>query len=78
MSPKGDIRGLPGGRLFGVTRGERVKTVGIAKQLTPRRCIDRTAFPQTLYTPPMLVQCWASIADVGLTLKQHWGNVSFE
>ena len=51
---------------------------GIAKQLTPRMCIDRTAFPQTLYTLPMLVQCWASVSDVGLTLKQHWVNVSFE
>ena len=26
----------------------------------------------------MLVQRWASVADVGLTLKQHWVNVSFE
>ena len=34
--------------------------------------------PQTLYTPPLLVQCWASVADFGLTLKQHWVNVSFE
>ena len=39
-------------------------------------CIDRTAFPQALYTPPMLIQCWASVADVGVTLKQHWVNVS--
>ena len=23
----------------------------------------------------MLVQRWASVADVGLTLKQHWVNV---
>ena len=34
--------------------------------------------PQTLYTPPMLVQCWASVADFGLTLKQHWVKISFE
>ena len=34
--------------------------------------------PQTLYTPPMLVQCWASVADFGPTLKQHWVKVSFE
>ena len=33
---------------------------------------------QTLYIYPMLAQCWASVADVGLTLKQHWINVSFE
>ena len=28
-------------------------------------------FSQTLYIYLMLVQCWASVADVGLTLKQH-------
>ena len=43
--------------------------MGIAKQLTQRACIDGTAFPQTVYTTPMLVQCWASVADVDLTLK---------
>ena len=26
----------------------------------------------------MLVQCWASIADVDLALKQQWVKVSFE
>ena len=26
---------------------------------------------------PMLVYCWASVADGGPTLKQHWFNVSF-
>ena len=31
-----------------------------------------------MYTPPMLVQCWASVTDVGLTLKQHWVNTWFE
>ena len=35
-------------------------------------------FSQTLYIYLMLVQCWASVADVGLTLKQHWINVSFD
>ena len=35
-------------------------------------------FSQTLYTSPMLVQCWASVADVGLTLKQRWVSVSLE
>ena len=33
--------------------------------------------PQTLYSPPMLVQCWASVADFSLILKQHWVKVSF-
>ena len=26
---------------------------------------------------PMLFQCWASVADGGLTLKQHWINVYY-
>ena len=24
------------------------------------------------------IQCWASVADVGLALKQHWINVPFK
>ena len=40
--------------------------------------LGRRTFSQTLYIYLMLVQCWASVADVGLTLKQHWINVSFE
>ena len=31
---------------------------------------------QTPNTHPMLVQCWASVADVGPTLIQHWISVS--
>ena len=42
------------------------------------RLLGRRTFSQTLYIYLMLVQCWASVADVGLTLKQHWINVSFE
>ena len=38
----------------------------------------RRTFSQTLYIYSMLVQCWASVADVGLALKQHWINVSFK
>ena len=38
----------------------------------------RRTFSQTLYIYLMLVQCWASVADVGLALKQHWINVSFK
>ena len=46
---------------------------GNAKQLTPRMCIDRTAFLKHC----TLCQCCfnvgrASVADVGITLKQHW------
>ena len=41
-------------------------------------CIDKTVFSQTLYTLPILVQCLASVANVGVTLKQHWVDVSFE
>ena len=26
----------------------------------------------------MLFQCWASVADAGPTLKQHWPSVSFQ
>ena len=40
--------------------------------------LGRRTFSQTLYIYSMLVQCWASVADVGLALKQHWINVSFE
>ena len=32
--------------------------------------LGRRTFSQTLYISPMLFQCWDSIADVGLTLKQ--------
>ena len=64
-------------------------TAGIWKLLDPQFCIHkchtnvlrllgRRIFSQTLYIYLMLVQCWASVADVGLTLKQHWINVSFE
>ena len=27
------------------------------------------------YISAMLVQCWASVADVGITLKQRWVSV---
>ena len=30
----------------------------------------------TRYTDPLLVQCWASVADDGPTLNQHWAGVS--
>ena len=33
-------------------------------------------FQQTRYTDPMLVQCWASVADAVPTLNQHWFNAS--
>ena len=36
------------------------------------RLLGRRTFSQTLYIYLMLVQFWASVADVGLTLKQHW------
>ena len=38
----------------------------------------RRTFSQTLYIYSMLVQCWASVVDVGLGFKQHWINVSFK
>ena len=31
---------------------------------------------QTRYTDPMLVQCWASVADDGPALNQQWVSVS--
>ena len=40
--------------------------------------LGRRTFSQTLYIYPMLVQYWASVADAGLTLIQHWVNVLFE
>ena len=38
----------------------------------------RRTFSQTFYIYSMLVECWASVADVGLPLKQHWINVPFK
>ena len=40
--------------------------------------LGRRTFFQTLYIYSMLVQCWASVADVCLALKQHWINVPFK
>ena len=40
--------------------------------------LGRRTFSQTLYISAMLVPCWASVADVGLTLKQRWVRVSLE
>ena len=36
----------------------------------------QTATQQTRGIRPMLFQCWASVEDVGPTLKQHWVNAS--
>ena len=36
-------------------------------------CFDITR--QTRYVHPMLIQCWASVADGGPILNQHWVNV---
>ena len=47
-------------------------TVGMWKLLDPK------LVSQTLYICSMLGHCWASVADVGLVLKQHWINVSFK
>ena len=51
-------------------------TAGMTKLADPKLVL--TTFSQRMYTSPMLVQCWASVADVGLTLKQHWLIVSLE
>ena len=37
--------------------------------------LARRTFSQTLYICTMLVQCWASVADFGLTLKQRWVSI---
>ena len=61
--------------------GSNVKDVGpmLYKCYTNVLCLlgGRT-FSQTLYIYAMLVQCWASVADIGLAFKQHWINVSFK
>ena len=31
---------------------------------------------QTRYIEPMLVYCWADVADDGPTLNEHWFNVT--
>ena len=38
----------------------------------------RTSIPETetRYVYPVLVQCWAIVYDAGLTLNQHWVNLS--
>ena len=54
-------------------------TAGMWKLLDPKFVLTcRITFSQTLYIYSMLVQCWASVADVALALKQHWINVSFK
>ena len=39
-------------------------------------CTARPAAQQTRGIEPVLVLCWASVADGGLELDQHWVNVS--
>ena len=57
----------------------RRRWAGLYKGYTNVLCLlDRRTVSQTLYISPMLVQCWASVADVGLTLKQRWVSVSLE
>ena len=63
------------------TNVEDVEDVGptLYKCYTNVLCLlGRQTFSQTLYIYSMLVQCWASVADVGLALKQHWINVPFK
>ena len=31
---------------------------------------------QTRHVNPMLVECWASVLDVGPILQQHWVDIS--
>ena len=50
-------------------------TAGMLKLLDPKLVLT---FSQKFYIYSMLVQCWASVADVGLALKQHWINVPFK
>ena len=38
-------------------------------------CISVEAAQQTRDVRPMLIQSWASVADGGPTLNQHWANV---
>ena len=51
--------------------------VGSTSKTLGRRCINVIQC-YTMYISPMLVQYWASVADVGLTLKQCWVSVSLE
>ena len=39
-------------------------------------CTARPAAQQTRDVEPVLVLCWASVADGGPELDQHWVNVS--
>ena len=77
----GQARGRHAGANF-MQCGTNVENVGpmLYKCYTNVLCLlgCRRMFSQTLYIYSMLVQCWASVADVGLALKQHWINVSFK
>ena len=42
------------------------------KQQGFKPCISQ----QTRGIEPMLFECWATVYDAGLTLKQHWFNAS--
>ena len=52
-------------------------TVGIWKQLTSSILTVR-AFPANTAYPLNVGLMSANVADVGLTLKQHWANFSLE
>ena len=60
-----------------------VHTKHVYDFMTLYRCyvlclLGRRTLSQTLYIYSMSVQCWASVADVSLALKQHWINVPFK
>ena len=49
------------------------------KGLSRPTCIQadacRTVNKHAIYVHTMLIQCWASVADGGSILNQHWANV---
>ena len=50
--------------------------VGVGLYSPPAVCTARPAAQQTWDVEPVLVWCWASIADGGPELEQHWVNVT--
>ena len=62
----------------GVRQGRPLVRCQILPNLAETGSWSPQTFSRTLYISPILVQCWSSVADAGLTLKQRWVSVSLE
>ena len=48
----------------------------VGRSVTKSTSRDHTASLKISDIGPMLVQCWATVRDAGLTLYQHWASTS--